>query len=363
MAENTKKMKVLILFGGESSEYEVSLKSVAYVIENIDRERFEVILLGINREGSCFLYEGPTQDIFDDKWEAHPSCKPAIISHDSKRRGLFLLDENKVLDVDIVFPVLHGQNGEDGRIQGMFELANMPFVGCGMLASASAMDKHHTKLVVDEGNVKQADYLVVRRVMFNQNPVEWVNEVDEYFEDRYPLFVKPARAGSSVGISKVKCVEELRPALELAFTIDRKVLVEEGIVGREIEVAVKGNVDIQCTGIGEITVGDFYSYDEKYKNDKKVTRFVDDLDETKVKEIQEAAEQIYKLVGCRGLSRVDFFLCPDGEIVFNEINTLPGFTSISMYPQLWEHEGIGATELISQLIDYGMENWEDWGGF
>lgn len=363
MAENTKKQRVLILFGGKSSEYEISLRSVAYVIDNIDRDKFEPILMGINREGSCFLYEGPRDDLYQDRWQEHPSCKPAIISHDSNRHVLFLIDDNKSLDVDIVFPVLHGQNGEDGRIQGMLELANIPFVGSGMLASASAMDKHHAKLLAAEGDVSQADYMVVRKVLYEEDQERWIADIDRSFKDRYPLFVKPARAGSSIGISKVDSAKQLKEAMDLAFTIDRKLLVEEGIVGREIEVSVKGNVDVQVSRVGEILVEDFYSYDDKYKNPKTVTRVVDDLDEEKEDEIRNLAVKIYRLIGCRGLARVDFFLRPDGEVVFNEINTIPGFTSISMYPMLWEAEGVTAQQLITELIEYGIENWKDWGDF
>lgn len=363
MAENISRQRVLLIFGGKSSEYEISLQSVAYVIDNIDREKFELILMGINRQGSSFLYEGPVEDIYDDSWQDHPSCKPAIISHDSNRHVLFLIDEGRSLDVDIVFPMLHGQNGEDGRIQGMLELANIPFVGSGMLASAAAMDKHHAKLLVDEGGVSQADYKVVRKVLYEEDPDKWLEDLDRYFQDRYPLFVKPARAGSSIGISKVVSLDQLAQALELAFTIDRKALVEEAIVGREIEVAIKGNVKLQASRIGEILMDDFYSYDDKYKNPKTVTGLVEDLDAEKEEEIRETAIKICKLIGCRGMARVDFFLRPNGEVVFNEINSIPGFTQISMYPMLWESEGITAKQLITELIEYGLENWEDWGGY
>lgn len=354
------KRKVAVIFGGQSSEYEVSLKSAAYILNTIDRNEFEITMIGITRSGSWLLYSGEIDDILNDTWHQSSTCKAALISCNRAYQGIYLPESDELKSIDIVFPVLHGKNGEDGRIQGLLELAGIPFVGCGMLASASGMDKHHTKLLAEEIGINQADYFVLRRQDFYEDKDGHAAEISDYFSERFPVFVKPCRSGSSVGISKVKQPDKMVDALELAFKEDRKVLIEQGIKGRELEVAVKGNRFIETTKIGEILANDgFYSYDEKYRNAKTITRFADDLSDAVVEELRATASRLYKTMSCRGLSRIDFFLTEDDIIYFNEINTMPGFTEISMYPMLWANEGIEGKELITQLIEYGLDKYSE----
>ena len=265
---------------------------------------------------------------------------------------------NIAKNIDAVFPVLHGMNGEDGTIQGLFELAGIPYVGCGVLASACSMDKFYTKVIVDSIGIRQARFVGVRRRDLRHMD-KVVRKIEE--EISYPMFVKPSKAGSSQGVNKAEDRHELRKALTIAARHDNKILVEETIVGRELECAVLGNANPVASGVGEILAADvFYSYEAKYNNADSRTIVDPELPEGKAEEIRKAAVEIYKALDCAGLSRVDFFLTEDGdEVVFNEINTLPGFTAISMYPMLWEARGIDKKELIQKLIDLGMERYDD----
>ena len=250
--------------------------------------------------------------------------------------------------------MIHGTDGEDGKVQGILELANIPYVGCGIAASAIGYDKVLTKDIVATTGIAQADFWIVREQNFEP---EDIDRISIHFNDTYPLFVKPARAGSSVGVSKVNCKEELEAAIKTGFTVDSKLLVEQGIVGRELEIAVLGTKDPKASSIGEILAhGEFYTYDSKYNDNESRTRVVDDISPEIAKAMKDAALKIYKRLECEGLSRVDFFLQKDGRYIFNEINTLPGFTSISMYSQLWEHDGVSYKDLITCLIEDAFAN-------
>ena len=250
--------------------------------------------------------------------------------------------------VDVAFPVLHGLNGEDGTIQGLFELAGIPYVGCGILASAASMDKFYTKIIAATTGVRQAAYTpVLAEELADEEAV--LDRVES--ERTYPVFVKPSRAGSSQGVSKAHNREELKEALLLAARHDRKILVEETIKGREIECAVLGAYDPKASGVGEVLAGDvFYSYEAKYSNPESQTVIDPDVSHETVETVRSYAVAIFKALDCFGLSRVDFFVCEDGTVVFNEINTLPGFTAISMYPMLWGARGIEKEELVDRLI-------------
>ena len=273
-----------------------------------------------------------------------------------KELVIFKEDGVETKKIDVVFPVLHGLNGEDGTIQGIFELAQIPYVGCGVLASSVSMDKLYTKIVVDTLGVNQAQYVGVdRRELVDMDAV--VKRAEGKLD--YPMFVKPSCAGSSKGVSKAENREELVTALEEAARHDRKILIEETIVGREIECAVLGLTDVKASGLGEIlAAAEFYDYDAKYNNAESKTVLDPDLPADVVEEVRKAAVDIFKALDGSGLSRVDFFVEKETKrVVFNEINTLPGFTSISMYPMLWERQGIAKPELVDKLLQLAMQRY------
>ena len=347
---------IVVVMGGRSSEHEVSLMSAATVIENINTDIYNVIMVGITKEGQWKLVES-VDKIRDGSWvKGHTQ---AMISPETGRNELCLIQGDKVerLHVDVVFPVLHGMNGEDGTLQGLLELAQIPYVGCGVLASACSMDKFYTKIIVDSIGIRQAKFVGVHRSELKEMDAV-VSRVEKSLP--YPVFVKPSKAGSSQGVGKAECREELIAALELAAKHDTKILVEENIVGRELECAVLGGADAKASGVGEILAADtFYTYEAKYNNAESKTVVDPELPEGKAEEIRRDAEAIFKALDCYGLSRVDFFLKEDAnEVVFNEINTLPGFTAISMYPMLWEARGLDKKALVQKLIDLAMVRYE-----
>ena len=290
------------------------------------------------------------------KQENGKICNPAFISPDASHKALIKLagDRYKTIPVDVVFPVLHGLYGEDGTVQGLLEMAQIPYVGCGVLSSSISMDKVYTKIIIEKENIAQANYIVVYKEELN-NTDEIVSRVNEAFG--YPCFIKPSNAGSSIGITKAHNEEELIEGLNLAAKHDRKILVEEAIVGREVECAVLGNLDVKASSVGEIiAAAEFYDYDAKYNNSESKTIINPDIEKEIVEEIREKAIRIFKAVNGSGLARVDFFIEKEtNRVIFNEINTMPGFTSISMYPMLWENVGIPKTELIDNLIQLALE--------
>ncbi|MDO4546317.1 MAG: D-alanine--D-alanine ligase family protein [Bacillota bacterium] len=354
------KLSLLILFGGASSEHEVSRVSASSVLEHIDDEKYHINTIGITKEGNWFLTSSPAVRICDGSWEKDESNKKAVILPDRDEGGVLIREKDgrfSRLPVDVVFPVLHGKNGEDGTMQGLLQIAGLPFVGAGTTASAASMDKAITKAVVEQAcNVNQAKCYVAHKKAFEKDPGRESDAIVEFFEEEFPLFVKPANAGSSVGITKVKAEEALEEALKVAFAEDSKVVVEEAIVGRELEVAVLGNEQPKASCIGEIfPANEFYDYNAKYENQGSKTAVVTDLDPEKEQEIRNTALRVYEVMGCRGLARVDFFLKESGKVIFNEINTLPGFTQISMYPKLWEASGLPYSQLIDELIRLALE--------
>lgn len=354
------KISLLLLFGGVSSEHEVSCASAASVLKHINSEKYNISTIGITGDGRWFLTDSPAGSIEDGSWEQDKNNKPAFIAPDRSIGGIMVQQEDgnfEKVNIEVVFPVLHGKNGEDGTMQGLLQIAGIPFVGSDTVASSASMDKAITKAMVEQsGAANQAACVVIHRNAYEKDRENEEKAVLDYFENKLPLFVKPANAGSSVGISKVKEAGELGAAVKKAFNEDDKVLIEETITGREIEVAVLGNDNPQASCIGEIfAANEFYDYDAKYQNAASKTGIVTDLAPEKELEIRETAVRIYQTMGCRGLSRVDFFLEENGRVVFNEINTLPGFTNISMYPKLWEASGISYDELIDRLIELALE--------
>lgn len=345
--------KICVLFGGKSSEFFVSCKSAYTIISNISREKYDVIPVGITQEGDWYLYEDELDLLPGAKWlESDKKCPVSFVTN-SKYPGLTVFKDGGIeqIAVDAVFPVLHGKNGEDGTLQGLLDMLDIPYVGCGVLSSAMSMDKSYTKMAVDMLGIKQAPYVLVT----SKNTVEEQTEKMEQAEKElgYPMFIKPCKAGSSCGVSKAKDKEELRQALEEALKFDSKVLIEKAIVGRELECAVLDAEKLIPSRVGEIVItADFYSYDAKYSDATSRTDTDPNLPDGVVERIQDAACRIFRVLDCRGLSRIDFFLETEtGEIIFNEINTLPGFTNISMYPMLMGKVGYSLPELVDKLIN------------
>lgn len=352
-----KKLSVCVLFGGMSPEHEVSLRSAESVLNNISKEKYNVFPVGITKDGDWILFTGSDYSMLPDgTWEDYENNRRATISP-VRGQGLLTFEGDCVVRerIDVVFPVLHGENGEDGTVQGLLQLAGIPYVGSGVAASAVAMDKTLTKLAAGQAGIPQADWMLVRREEMDLHMDQVLDAVEQKF--RYPVFVKPAGTGSSVGVSKAGDRQALMAALENAAVYDRKVLVEEFIHGREIEVAVMGNDNPVASVCGEIDPGaEFYDYETKYVTDTSRAYIPARISEAAEETVRDMAVRVYGALGCRGLSRVDFFVTLEGErAVFNEINTLPGFTSISMYPKLFSASGIPYDELIDQLLALALE--------
>jgi D-alanine-D-alanine ligase len=337
--------RVLLLFGGESSEHDVSISSARNVYAAIDDEKYEVLLGYIDRRGKWWLLES-----FDMNIDTHGGLQllPVLGAN-----TFVTLPDNQVIAVDVILPILHGRGGEDGSVQGLAQLLHIPIVGCDVTASSIGMDKVASKELVARKGISVVPYIV-------HHNYEQLPDFDKLSMTLgSPLFVKPSKAGSSVGVSKAHSEEELAGALQLAHKHDKVALIEQAITARELEVAVLGTPpNHQISEIGEIVPGaDFYSYDDKYASDSNATVIIpaDISDEVKSK-IQSMAGTIYELLGCSGLARIDFFLSDEGKVYFNEINTIPGFTNISMYPKLWRHAGISYPELIERLIADALKN-------
>ncbi len=352
-----RKLNVCVLFGGISPEHEVSLRSAEAVLNNMDTQKYRVLPVGITKAGQWILYGGTDYSLLPTgQWENHPDNRRALISPVRGQGLLCFADDHVDYEmIDMVFPVLHGQNGVDGAMQGLLQMAGIPYVGPHLSASAIAMDKTLTKLVADNAQIPQAAWLLVRNSDVQSRIEDVLGKIEDKFT--YPVFVKPAGTGSSVGVSKVNSREALKIALSHAGTYDEKILVEEFIHGREVEVAVMGNNSPVASVVGEIDAGaEFYDYDAKYTSDTSVAYIPARISESVAEQLREMAVRIYRAIGCQGMSRVDFFVThSDSRVVFNEINTIPGFTSISMYPKLFAASGIPFGELIDQLLTMAME--------
>ena len=351
------KLNVCVLFGGMSPEHEVSLRSAESVLNHLDPDKYNVFPVGITREGNWILYTGSDySQIASGEWIYNDGNRRAAISP-VRGQGLLSFEGDCVVRelIDVVFPVLHGENGEDGSMQGLLQLAGIPYVGPHVSASAVAMDKTLTKLVADNTGVPQAAWLLINNSELQYRLDAVLDRVEARFS--YPLFVKPAGTGSSVGVSKASNRTALREALLLAGNYDEKILVEEFIDGQEIEVAVMGNGSPVASVCGEIDSGaDFYDYDAKYVTDTSVAYIPARIPEEVAEQVRQMAVKIYSAIGCQGLSRVDFFVTrKENRIVFNEINTIPGFTSISMYPKLFVASGMTYSEILDRLLALALE--------
>lgn len=338
---------VLILFGGKSSEHDISAMSAASVLSNIDKARYEIVKIGITKDGEWFETNSLPDDIKTGSWE---KGRKVIISPDTSHHGI-MYDDGSVKRIDVAFPVMHGAYCEDGCLQGLLEMSGIPFVGPSVLASAMAMDKGMAKLVFAEAGIPQA-----RGIVVNGASDEDAEKIEASFD--YPVFIKPCNAGSSIGVSKAANKEELVKGLEIALLHDSRILVEEFILGAEVECAVLGNQNPVASCIGEITPSsEFYDFDAKYVSGTSELTIPANITKEISDKIKEYAIKAYKALTCKGLSRVDFFVNKEtGAIYLNEINTLPGFTSISMYPKLFAHEGIEYSHLIDKLLEFGEQN-------
>ena len=350
------KIKVAVIFGGASTEHDVSLVSAKNVIENIPKDKYEVICIGITKKGHWLYFPGDISEIASGEWEHNTDCTSAILSPDPLHKGLITLDSGSasIKKIDVVFPVLHGRNGEDGTIQGLLDLSRIPYVGCGLLASAGCMDKVHTHMVLDQCGIRTAEWRMIGQRSINKLDSECAAIAAEL---GFPLFVKPANSGSSLGINKATDLETLKDAVKFAFSHDNKVVIEQFISGKELEVAVFGYDSPFASYVGEIEpCNDFYDYEAKYILGTSNLYIPARIDDEASKEIRETAVNAFKALGCKGLSRVDFFLTDDQEVILNEINTMPGFTPISMYPKLMEHLGMSYSYLVDKLIEQAMDN-------
>lgn len=354
------KVRVVLLFGGRSGEHEVSVNSAQSIFKAIDRGRYQVETIGITKQGQWFwgvlpetiLKEGfPKPDQAPQVTLVVDPSNPHFIALD----GRPLPSEGKF---DLIFPVLHGPYGEDGTLQGLLEMANVPYVGSGVLGSSLGMDKDRMKVVFQDKKLPLARYVTFLRSDYFNDPDVCITDIETRIG--YPCFVKPANLGSSVGISKAHHRSELIEALNVAAAFDRKLVVEENITGREIEVAVLGNDEPKASLPGEILPAEeFYSYEAKYSDIGSSLRIPAPLDQSVIDQLQCMAIDAFRAVEASGLSRVDFFVTAKNEIILNEINTLPGFTEISMYPKLWGATGIPYSELIDHLIKLGLERFKD----
>ena len=347
------KTRVLLLFGGQSAEHEVSVVSARSVYQAIDADKYEVILAGISRTGQWFLEDGDAS-LLEQSEVSNGNGSPVQLG--AGQRDLVALDGNPVggAAFDVVFPLLHGPRGEDGSVQGLLELVEVAYVGAGIAASAVGMDKELARAVFAQAGLRQTDYLVIRRSAWNVDRQGTLEGIEAKL--RYPLFVKPVNLGSSIGISKVHDTQSLESAMDLAAGYDLKIMVEASVENaRELECAVMGNDDPKASVIGEIIPGaEFYDYTTKYIDDRSQLIVPAELPESVSAEIQRMSVDAFRSIDCAGLGRVDFLMTSSDDIFLNEINTMPGFTPISMYPRLWQASGIAYPALIDELIQLAL---------
>ncbi len=350
------KKTIAVIFGGRSPEYGVSLQSAHAVLTHIDREKYEVIPLGITREGEWFWFKGDIDLLPEDQWRQDALCVPVAVSQSPKLHGLLVLGKGNIQEIplDGAFPVLHGQNGEDGTVQGTLELAGIPVVGCGLLASAVCMDKDMAHRLAKEAGVR-----VPASFLLNREDAD-IRAAGLGEKLGYPLFVKPLKAGSSFGVSRVEKPEELSDALSKAFVYDSQAVMEEGIDGFEVGCAVMGDRDLTVGAVDEIELSEgFFDFTEKYTLKTSKIHVPARISEKKAREVQETAKRLYRALGCSGFARVDMFLDGNGKIVFNEINTIPGCTAHSRYPSMMAQIGITFEDLIGRLLEQAVPSGEN----
>jgi len=354
-----KKLKVGIVFGGRSAEHQVSLQSAKSIINAINSDKYEPVLIAINKEGKWLLNESTnflvnSNDPSTIQLEQN-SNQVALVASEKRGEVIQVNNSTNIAALDVLFPVLHGPYGEDGSIQGLAKLANIPCVGSGILGSAVGMDKDFTKRLLKLAGIAVADYIVIKAGNVSEGDIEQIETRLEY-----PVFVKPANMGSSIGVNRADSKQALLDAIKLASQYDHKILIEETINGREIECAVLGNDDPEMSVPGEIvSANTFYDYKSKYINEDGASLSIPaKVDAQTCQRIQDISKLVFQTLECKGLARVDVFLTDDGQIFVNEVNTIPGFTKISMYPKLWEHSGINYPDLIDRLIQLAIREFE-----
>jgi D-alanine-D-alanine ligase len=391
--QQKRKIRVGLIFGGRSGEHDVSLASAQSVMANLDKEKYEVVPIGITQQGTWLLGTEPTklievrqrgdsEEVVQSEEARRPQGSPlpstgsieattkglsvpvpVTLTGDPTLRRLVSLHSDEALGenaiIDVIFPVLHGTYGEDGTLQGLLEMANVPYVGCGVLGAALGMDKEKMKMIFQAAGLPVCDYLVYRRGEWEREPESILDAIEQRLG--YPNFVKPANLGSSVGINKAHDRTELAQAINVAAGYDRKIVIEKGLNCRELECAVLGNDEPIASVVGEVIASnEFYDYDAKYLDNKSQTIIPADLPRETAEEIRRQAVKAFLALDLSGLARVDFFLeRATGQVYINEVNTMPGFTQISMYPKLWEASGIPYKELLDRLIELGIERYED----
>ncbi|MGN1383275.1 MAG: D-alanine--D-alanine ligase family protein [Eubacterium sp.] len=333
-----------IIFGGKSTEHEVSLVSARSVAEAVNKDKHHPVLIGITKQGEWKKFDGPLSAMTEGNWEEYAEA--------------YSFEQLK--DLDLIFPVLHGKYGEDGTIQGLFEMLHVPYAGCGVLASSLAMDKAASKLIFESCGLPTPEFQLILREELPDHLEKAADRCEKGL--KYPMFVKPANTGSSVGISKVRNRDELKKGILEAARFDRRIVVENGVDALEVETGVIGNDKPECAAVGSIQAArDFYDYTAKYTEDSgTVIQVPAKLDEALIRKVRETAVRAYQALDCAGCARVDFLLDKNtGDLYINELNTLPGFTSLSMFPMIWKEQGVGFTELIDRIIDYGYERFRD----
>lgn len=347
-----KKKNIALIFGGYSTEYYASCVSAANILKNFDEDMFNIIKIGITLKGEWFLTEAKSHEIDDGKKWVECNNKACVVDLTRNSGEIIIFNESSFdkIKIDCVFLITHGYRGEDGSIQGVLEVANIPYVGCGVLASASGMDKQITKVFVDSTNVKRP-----KSIDLLKEDYKYGKKLNIEFS--YPIFVKPANGGSSVGITKVENEATLHEAIMTAFDFDNKIIIEEGVQGRELSIAIVGNDELEFGEICEIITPEKkpFSYETKYINPIAQMKIPADIDEITLKNIKEMAKTIYKSIGCEIWARIDLFLDNNNEVYFNEINTIPAFTSHSIVPLSFQKKGIESTMLINKLIDLAYE--------
>ncbi len=350
--KETKKLNIAVIFGGVSSEYGISLQSAYAVITNMDQKKYCPVMIGITKEGRWLHFAGDCTKIKEDTWWKDANCVPAMLSPNHDEQAVLRLEEKRTeaISIDAVFPVLHGRNGEDGTLQGLIELAGLPLIGCGTLSSALCMDKDRAHKLVQTIGIRVAKSLVINSLSDMEHARMFAGYIG------YPLYVKPVKAGSSYGMTKVMAIEELDQAVTLAFEYDNQVILEENIEGFEVGCAILGKKDLIVGEVDEIELSQgFFDYTEKYTLKSSKIHVPARISPEKAKEIKEAGKAIYRILGCSGFARVDMFLTPEGEIVFNEVNTIPGFTEHSRYPKMMQAAGYSFPTLLDMLVRCGID--------
>jgi D-alanine---D-serine ligase len=343
-----KKLNVAVFFGGCSPEYSVSLSSASGVILNLDNQKYNPIMVGITKEGTWYYYNGPVERLLADNWHDSEYCTPVVLSPNRSDRCLLVLKEDGItrIPIDVALPILHGSNGEDGTLQGMLEMAGIPLAGCGTLASALCMDKDRAHKLVSLAGIPVPSAMVLAP----DTPFERIEAFAETIG--YPLYVKPVNAGSSYGVSKVSKKEHLSAAVSHAFQYDSQAIIEENIEGFEVGCAVMGHRELTIGEVDEIELsGDFFDFTEKYTLKTSAIHVPARIDNAKAAEIKETAGRIYRILACKGFARIDMFLKPTGEVVFNEANTIPGFTEHSRYPSMMKAAGHSLRQVLTTIIE------------